>query len=165
MNTQQRKYLIDKLNAKCKEQMEELKKQKMEYPSLSNYMYLAIMNDTLKLKPQEVTLKALKEKAMNAKEGSNWLSEDRMGIEKFTTCKIDINALFEVPQNYVDKVKEVKEHNQALQAQIESIKLQMDSLETRIQLASDKTLQKMINEVDDMGDISLIDTKIKLLNT
>lgn len=164
MNAQQRKFLIDKLYAKCKEQMEELKKQKMEHPSLSNYLFLAIMNNTLKLKPQEVTLKALKQKALKAQEGSNWLSEERMGWDKFNTCKIDINALFEIPENYVQKVNEVKEHNQNLQEQIDSIKLQMESLETRIQIASDKTLQKMINEVDDMGDISLIDTKIKLLN-
>lgn len=36
-------------------------------------------------------------------------------------------------------------------------------LVTRIQLASDKTLEKMISEVDDMGDVSLMDTKLKSL--
>jgi len=34
----------------------------------------------------------------------------------------------------------------------------------RVQLASDKTLQKLINEVDDMGDLSLMDTKLKMLD-
>jgi hypothetical protein len=30
-------------------------------------------------------------------------------------------------------------------------------------VASDKSLEKLVNEVDDMGDISLMDTRIKLL--
>jgi hypothetical protein len=43
------------------------------------------------------------------------------------------------------------------------LQIQLETLEVRIMVASDKALQKLINEVDDMGDISLIDTRIKLL--
>lgn len=56
------------------------------------------------------------------------------------------------------KVKEVDD-------QIKQLRIQLETLEVRIMVASDKVLQKLINEVDDMGDISLIDTQIKLLDT
>lgn len=41
--------------------------------------------------------------------------------------------------------------------------MQSEGLCTRIQLASNKTLEKMIAEVDDMGDISLVDCTLKAL--
>ena len=37
----------------------------------------------------------------------------------------------------------------------------VNNLITRIRLASNKTLEKMINEIDDMGEISLFDKKLK----
>jgi|688.fasta_scaffold1144838_2 hypothetical protein len=49
--------------------------------------------------------------------------------------------------------------------EIAALKLQLETLEIRIMIASDKVLQSIVNEVDDMGDIRLIDTKIKLIGS
>ena len=62
------------------------------------------------------------------------------------------------------RFQNARQHNDKIQSEINTLQLQLDAIELRIQLASDKTLQKMINEVDDMGELSLIDTKLKLLN-
>lgn len=76
-----------------------------------------------------------------------------------------LEEFFVIPQEYLKmreeraiKVKEVDD-------QIKQLRIQLETLEVRIMVASDKVLQKLINEVDDMGDISLIDTQIKLLDT
>ncbi len=163
MNHAQRKFLIDKINEKTKKDIQELENKKVQFPSFSNYAFLAIMEGKLKLKPADVTLEALKKKALNSTEGANWLSEDRMGWDKIHTVKLAIQDIFEIPDGYLQKIEEVKAHNSKITEKIASLKMMSESLETRIQLASDKTLQKMINEVDDMGDISLLDTSLRKL--
>lgn len=163
MNTSQRKFLIERIQQKAKEKIETLKNSKIALPSIDNYMFKAILTDTLELQPSEVILSALKAKATRAKAGENWLSEDRMGVYKSTTIRIDIEELLKLPKDYKEELVRVKEHNINISKEIELLKIQLDTIEMRVQLASDKTLQKLINEVDDMGSLSLIDTKLKLI--
>lgn len=164
MNTTQRKFLVERIQQKVKEKIESLQNKKEKYPSASNYIFKAILNNTLQIQPDEVILSALKEKAMRAKEGANWLSEARMGYEKERTIQLLIEQLIVLPEDYNKELQRVKECNRLIEEQIETLKIQLDAIEVRVQLASDKTLSNLINEVDDMGSLSLIDTKLKLLN-
>lgn len=163
MNTQQRKFLIERIQQKVKAKIESLRKDLLQYPSASNYIFKAVLNDKLALQPSAVILDAIKKKALNAKEGENWLSEMRMGYEKEREIKLLINELLVLPDDYKQEVDRVKKYNESIVAQIDLLKVQLDTIEVRIQLASDKRLEKLINEVDDMGDLSLMDTKLKLL--
>lgn len=164
MNTAQRKFLIEKIQSKVKDRIEELRKSLEELPSASNYIFKAVMNDSLELQSPEKIIEAIKKKALNAKEGQNWLSEERMGINKENTIRLPLKSLIVYPKDYYAELERVHLHNESINKQIKELKIQLDTIEVRIQLASDKSLQKLINEVDDMGDISLIDTRIKLLN-
>lgn len=166
MNQAQRKFLIDKINSKVNQKVKELEKSLKDSPSLSNHLFTELLAGTLKLKSHEHILASLKTLAMNAKEGSDWLSGESSGRWSSNTGKISLRYadLVELPENYITIKTEVTEHNLKIQQEITDLKIQAETLETRIQLASDKTLQKMINEIDDMGDISLMDAKIKLLN-
>ena len=164
MNQVQRKFIIERIQVKVKTRIEELNKQKLGYPSASNYFFKAILTDKLQLQSVETILAAIKRKAINAGEGRNWLSDDTMGFEKETTIKLPIESLMILPEDFKIEKDKVRDHNRLIQQEIDSLKLQLDTIEVRVQLASDKVLQNMINEVDDMGDLSLIDTKIKLLN-
>lgn len=164
MNTAQRKFLIERIQQKVKERIEELKKTRLEYPSASNFIFKAILNDKLELQPKEVTLEALKKKALNAKEGENWMSNMRMGFEKEREIHLLIQELIVLPEDYKEELERVVKHNKTIEQEIALLKTQLDTIEVRVQLASDKTLQNLINEVDDMGDLSLMDTKLKLLS-
>lgn len=164
MNSTQRKFLVDKIQEKVTARVKELQEQRLSYPSASNYLFKAVLNNELKLQSEEVILEAIKQKALQAKEGSNWLSEEYMGMNKENTIKIAIKSLFVLPEDYYTEYKRVKEFNEKIEAEIKQLKIEKDSIEMRIQLASDKTLQNLINEVDDMGDISLVNTKLKLIN-
>jgi hypothetical protein len=164
MNAVQRKFLIERIQQKTKDKIETLKKSRMDYPSIDNFIFKAILTDNLKLQPNEILLSALKAKATRAKAGENWLSEDRMGVYKSTTIRLDIQELIELPKDYNDELVKVKEHNNKINEEISLLNIQLETIEVRIQLASDKTLQNLINEVDDMGSLSLIDTKLKMLN-
>ena len=163
MNQTQRKFLIDKITQEGKKKIEALKSQKEEKPSLSNHIYKALMENSLKLKTEKEILEVLKKRAVEAKEGSDWLSKSRSAFYNSTagTVTFDPEDLFVFPESYAELRGKVKEKNSEIEKQIHDIEVHLNTLEMRIQLASDKTLQKMINEIDDMGYLSLIDTKIK----
>jgi hypothetical protein len=164
MNQVQRKFIIERIQTKVKEKISQLEKERLGYPSASNYYFKAIMLELQDNDKTATILAGIKKKALQGVEGSNWLSEERMGCNKETTIRLDLKVLLKSPDDYIDEVIRVTKHNNAINEEIAALKLQLDSIEVRVQLASDKTLANMINEVDDMGDLSLIDTKIKLLN-
>jgi flagellar biosynthesis component FlhA len=164
MNSKQRQFLVDRIKEKTKKKIDELKKGKLDYPSTSNYIFKAILNGTLELQPKEVILEALKKKALNAKEGRNWLSEEhRLTYTKERTVTLNTEDLIKTPDDLGEETKKVIKHNKEIDAEIETLNAQLETLEVRIQLASNSTLQSLINDVDDMGDLSLVDSKLKLL--
>ena len=114
MNQTQRKFLIERIQAKAKEKIELQRKNLWKYPNRATYVFQAIMNDTLVLKSQEHILAGIKKKALAANEGENWLSGDRMGWEKERTIKLPTEDIFELPQALHDRVDEVREHNKSI---------------------------------------------------
>lgn len=162
MNTAQRKFLIERIQKKVKDRIEELNKSMLKYPSASNYIFKAVLCDKLEIQPKEVILNSIKKKALDAKEGENWLSERAMGYEKEREIKLRLQDLIVLPDDYNKEVERVKKHNESILEEKRLLQVQLDTIEVRVQLASDKTLQNLVNEVDDMGSLSLIDTKLKL---
>jgi hypothetical protein len=163
MNSAQRKFLVEKIQEKVKARIKDLESQKQEFPSASNYIFKAILNNELKLQPEKQVLESIKQKALAAKEGANWLSEERLGLNKENTIRLNLNSLIILPDDYKNEYERVERHNKAIKDTIQGLKQQLESIEVRVQLASDKTLQKLINEVDDMGSLSLVETKLKHL--
>jgi len=163
MNSTQRKFLIDKVTGRSKIMIQILQDSREELPEASNYVFKAIMDGTLEIQPSENILATLKRKALEARAGDNWLNKTR-GYNHESGVRLALKELMIEPKGYREECDRVKEKNRDLDNQIGELLRQVETLEVRIQLASNSTLQKMINEVDDMGDLSLIDTKIKLLN-
>lgn len=165
MNSTQRKFLIDKIQEETKKKIEELKKQKLEFPSASNYVFKAILDGTLELQPQEHILEVLKQRALKSTEGRNWLSDESMSWNSKRAINFQAYSdILIMPNNYQVELDRVRAFNKDIDTQIDALQTALNGIEMRIQLASDSTLKNLINEVDDMGDIKLIDTTVKLLN-
>lgn len=163
MNQTQRNFLINELKERTKAKKEEIWKEKPEMPNLSTYVHAAVLAGTLTLKPHEVMLEELKRKAFNAKEGKDWLSEDRMGWEKSTTVKLPRDMFFDNIPGYDEALEEFRAKMRDLHSRVNALDEQLKSLTLRIQLASPSALANLIKEVDDMGQLSLVDNKLKLL--
>ena len=162
MNQSQRKFLIDTVTSRAKTKISALRSSIPKAPSLSNHVFLAVMNGTLKIKPESEIIEALKQKALNSKEGANWLAEDS-GWMSSTSIKIDRDAILVTPESYNIEYKKYKDASDRINAEIEELNLQLDTLVIRLQLTSDKNLELIVREVDDMGEVKLIDNKLKLL--
>lgn len=163
MNQQQRKFLIDKLKEEYNRQKKELESQFMKLPNPDNYMYLAIMSGTARVRDHEEILATVKNYALKSEPGASWLTEShRWGRGNGTI--IDVWEIFEQPEEFRKAMQVAKAHNEALEEKILELKILSDTMETRIQLASGKTLEGIIQDVDDLGDLRLVDQKLKLLN-
>jgi hypothetical protein len=107
------------------------------------------------------------EKALKAGQNKQY-REDWLGNSWGTANKSNVgfslDQFFIIPQEYLDMRESRNEQIQKIQEEINDLQVQLDTLEVRIMLTSDANLKTLINEIDDMGDIKLIDTKIKLLN-
>ncbi len=164
MNTHQRNFLVEKIQEKTKKQLDELNKQNPAYPNLQEILFHAIMSNALQLRKPEEILDCLKQRALKSGDDGNrnsWLGHNQGEINK--EVKFSSAEIFVLPQEYLDAMKEYREKEAEIQKQRIKILLQEENLILRIQLASDKTLQSLVNEIDDMGDITFIDDTLKIL--
>ncbi len=162
MNNTQRQFLIKKIQDVASNRIKAIENCKPEAPSLSNYILHAVMSDNFEILNTVEIKELIKQKALKAKERDDWMGNS-WGSASKDKIFFDAKTFFKLPAEYKilydDYVQKTREANE----EVHNIKIQLDTLITRIQLASDKTLQTMINEVDDMGNISLMDTKLKFL--
>jgi hypothetical protein len=167
MNQAQRKFLIDRIEANVKAQIDALNHSDTEQPpSLENYFYGLALSGKLEIQPQEHIKKVMSDRAMKhtaQRYSETWLGTSQGDLINKASVKIQIRDLFVVPKEYDDLWNEYRKNDEEKKQRIRQIRIECDTLVTRIQLASDKTLEKMISEVDDMGDVSLMDTKLKSL--
>lgn len=160
MNQQQRKFLIDKIEKQAKDTIRELERAKPERPSASNYLLAAVMSGEFELQSNDHIKEAVKKKAFNATSKDSWMEGNR-AFGGGSGITFSIKDIFVIPDEYQRRFDEWKAEIKRIDDDIFKIRTQSEGLCTRIQLASNKTLERMINEVDDMGDISLMDTKIR----
>jgi len=167
MNQAQRKFLIDRIEANVKRQIDALDHSDTEQPpSLENYFYGLALSGKLEIQTQEHIKKVMSERAMKhtaQRYSETWLGTSQGDLINRASVKIPIRDLFVVPKEYDELWNEYRKNDEEKRQRIRQIQIECDTLVTRIQLASDKTLEKMISEVDDIGDVSLMDTKLKSL--
>jgi hypothetical protein len=161
MNNQQRKYLVDKITAATEVQIKMLRESKPERPNLSNYLLHAVMSGTVQLRDNAHLLAVIKNKALKSTR-DNWLNDRWSSTKEEIT--LDVADVFVIPEDYRTICAEFEAKVRKIDEEIYALHQKKDGLVTRITLASDKTLQNLINEVDDMGNLSLVDTTLKALN-
>lgn len=166
MNSTQRKYLVDKITERIKSKIKDLENSKPEAISLNVYMLHRVMSNDFEIKSIDELKKIVLEKALKAGQKQtyreDWLG-NAWGSSTRGNVAFELNEFFVIPQDYLDMIAERKEEIEKIYAQISSLKMQLETMEVRIMLASDKALQNIVNDVDDLGDIRLIDSKIKLI--
>lgn len=166
MNSTQRKFLVDKITEKTKSKIQALRDKIPESLSLNVYMLHRVMSNDFEIKSKDELKELILDKALKAGQNKqyreDWLG-NAWGISNRSNVAFTLDEFFVIPQEYLKMREEREEQKIKIEEQIRNLQIQLETLEVRIMVASDKTLQKLVNEVDDMGDISLIDTRIKFL--
>ena len=166
MNSTQRKYLVDKITERIKAKIKALEDTKPEGISLNVYMLNRVMSNDFEIQPNEKLKKVILEKALKAGQNKSY-REDWLGNAWGTASKgnvaFNLSEFFIIPQEYLDMIENRKVEINKINEEIADLNTQLETMEVRIMLASDKALQNIVNDVDDLGDIRLIDSKIKLI--
>jgi hypothetical protein len=167
MNSTQRKYLVDKITERIKSKIRILEDSKPEAVSINVYMLHKVMSNDFEIKSKEELKEIVLKKALKAGQNKSY-REDWLGNAWGTANKpnvaFELREFFVIPQEYLDVVEERQLEINKICDEISDLRAQLETMEVRIMLASDKALQNIVNDVDDLGDIRLIDSKIKLIN-
>lgn len=177
MNAKQREYLVNTLNSNAKEKINKIKSLIPRPPSLENHLMKVILSGELKTKTPTAIAHHVMERATNLESGSNllerassnsrsrWHDDDDDDFEEGTGYEItfEVSKIFELPEDFIILRDEYVRLRKIYLKEIEKVREHQKALETRINLASDKTLDPLIEEVNAMGVISFEDAQMKAL--
>lgn len=166
MNSSQRKFLVDKITEKTRNRIKELEATIPNTFNISIFMLHKVLSGDFQIKSNEELREVIIRKALSTGDSDrntdSWTG-DRWDSKTKNKVVIPISDFFVIPEEYAAKVAEKNEIESRVREEVRVLQMHLENLEVRIMVASDKTLQGLIKDIDDMGDIRLIDTKIKLL--
>lgn len=170
MNQQQRTYLINQVEKRYSKMRDELEDQFQDVPSMEKFVVRALVRGELQLQPTERLMEIL-EARVDDKNFSKLLESDSYSYRysKIRENKDEIHfkamEFFVLPEDFIKANEEVLEHNRNIQHQVDTLNAQEKQLVLRLNLASPKVLDNMIGEVDGMGELSLFENAMALLQT
>lgn len=164
MNQKQREFLIGKIEAENKRKISALEGAIPDEPELEVYITRSILEKKLKMKPSEEIFQHLFDRVSNKTDSSHSLLDTENGFRssiRGKVIKMKMDAICELPEDFIVKQNEYKLKKAAAMKEIREIQEGMETLITRIHLASNSVLDSLVGEIDDMGNLSLIDSTLK----
>jgi hypothetical protein len=166
MNSTQRKFLVDKMTEVAKGKIDALRNSKPDRANINVFLLHKVLSNDFDIKSKEELKKIILQKALKAGTNKNnredWLGNSWNGAHR-TGVHFTFSEFFIVPEEYTQMITDSEKEIFRIDKEISDLQTLVDTLTVRIMVASDSKLDKLINDIDNMGDISLIDTKIKLL--
>lgn len=167
MNQEQRRFLISQVQSTCDEQVRRLEKELPVKPSLNNYLIAAFLDNSIqfadieamKIKMRETVLKFGTSDKLVYEERNYWNrgSEDE-------ECKVHIQAddLFVIPQSYKDALAEYEAKKTEIEDKVRQLKATTNTIIMKIQIGSSATMDKLVMQIDSMGDLNLVNSQLAL---
>jgi hypothetical protein len=171
MNQTQRDFLIQQVKNACEQQCKKLQKQMPDKPSLNNYLIAAFLDksikfadiDVLKNKMRKAVIKfGTDDLLVDTNSRSRWNDDDDDDGQEFV--KVDPSDLFIIPKAYTEALAEFNEKKKEIEDKIERLEGVRDTITLKIQIGSAGHLEKIVMQVDNMGDLNLINTQLLLDN-
>jgi len=169
MNQDQRKFLITQVENTCQKQIGELKEQIPDKPSLNNYLIASFLDNTiqfsdieaLKFKMRKAVLKMGHNDILVKEETEYWGHRNRDDKEQ-PIVQVHAEDLFVLPENYKTALAEYEQKKKAIKKQIEALEYTEKTIVMKLQIGSSATLEKLVMQVDNMGDLNLMNSQLLL---
>ena len=167
MNQAQRNFLTDKISTEIDTRIRLMKDGLPERPNLLNYLQHKIMSGDFDISDKETLKQQITERCIETSDGKEWNTGGRSGgwNSERGVVSFKLEDFFIIPDEFQNKLDKYERETAAVNEEIRALRIQSDTLIVRIKLASNSVLESMIQEVDDMGNISLMDTKLKALGS
>lgn len=168
MNQDQRKFLIDQVTKTCANQVEALKSKMPKKPSLNNYLVAACLDGSLLMNDIELLRDRIKQAVLNlgpnealvSEDNSNWRNSNDKHIKQKVT--LEAEDIFVFPEAYIKAKEEYMRNKAALEEEINALIAQRDTIIMKIQIGSNNILDKLVLQIDSMGDLNLMNSQLML---
>lgn len=169
MNKDQRKYLIDEVTKIYKNQRDKITMP--EAPSLNNYLIAAFLDNSIKMKDPELLKKRIRERVLKMghndvlliekSERGYWRSRPSEKDDE-NIVQISPADLFEYPENFLKARREYEQQRDECDSDIEKLDAEFKTVMFKLNISSDKALENLIQEADNLGSISLVNNTLSL---
>lgn len=166
MNDKQRDYLLKSVTSVCQAQIKLLENTRRKKPSLNNYLVAAFLDGSIEFADIENLKEKMRESVIKMPSEAQLVELDRSGYgsDKKETpyVKVQTEYIFKIPTSYQDEYDLWQKENSELDDKIQQLNAQLKTVEIKIQLGSNQQLDKLIAEADNLGEISLINSRLTL---
>jgi virulence-associated protein VagC len=172
MNQQQRDYLVKKIEGTFESQKEKIDNKVPEEPSLNRHFIAVFLDGSAKIfdpkKIKENLIKHVKELGSSdfVEEESDYNYKRKRGRYNETTkafIKVDPRLIMETPKSFDEAYKIWKAKREQADKEIKDLDNQREVLILKIQLGSNAILDKLITQVDSLGDLDLFSNQLTLI--
>lgn len=165
MNQHQRKFLLEEIQKRYKDERNELVSRKPTEPSLNNYLVAAILDGSAVMRPQEELREEIRRRVRDMSKDSALVSnKGRWGTEK-AEDEISLPALllFQEPPGFVEVRTAYEEALKAWETEMDALEASVDAMRIKIQVGSDKALESLVKQADSLCSMSLTSASRLLL--
>jgi hypothetical protein len=167
MNQDQRKFLIKQVEATFARQLDKLVKP--EPPSLNNYLVAAVLDGTIQYKSIDVLRNSVKRAVLAlgpsdtfVQYADRWHRKRRVDDEEAPTLTMAPDVIFVYPRAYLEAEEEYEQKREEYQEAVATLENLRDTIVMKIQIGSNEVLDRLIRDVDNMGDLRVINTQLLL---
>lgn len=167
MNQDQRKFLLARVEQTYRTENEKLREKMPKEPSLNNYMVAAILEGSLKMKSIDSIREHIRDKVIRLGNKETLIHETHSRYhsdddKEYHSIDLQADAVFEFPEAYLQAMLKYNADKKSVEDQIEKLSAQKETLLLKIQIGSNVVLDRLIDSVDNMVDITLMNSKLML---
>ena len=165
MNQKQREFLVNHMTKIHKNKVSTLKSKLMNPPSLNNHLISAFLDGSIQLNDIDKLKEKTRQRVLKMSSNDVLIKESRDNWQKSTvTNRIEISAedLFIMPESFNDELAKVRAHNQKIKEEIDSLEGILNTIIMKIQIGTDKHLAPLIEDVENIGDLRLVNQQLLL---
>lgn len=163
MNDTQRKYLIERVNQAAKTEIDQIEEKDLTEPSLNNYLVAAALDGSLQLQDNEGLRNKIRERIIKLGPRDRFVHEEDYGRRRdIPTVTLEAADIFVFPQAYIDAREEYRKRRKEKEKKVQEITARRDTIIMKIQIGSSKALDKLVEEADNLVDLSLVNTNLTL---
>jgi hypothetical protein len=169
MNQDQRKFLIEQVNKSFQVQKNLLEEEEESIiePSLNNYLVAAVFDGTFQLQDVEDLKRKIKERVLKFGKNDKLVSDpndsySRRGRDNKAEVTLDAADVFVLPEAYVVALEQYRKIKKGKSKELLALESQRDTIIMKIQIGSNALLDKLVMQIDNLGDLDLTNTQLAL---
>lgn len=167
MNQDQRKFLLARVEQTYKTEERKLDEDKPKEPSLNNYLVAAVLDGSIKMKSIEEIRDHVRDKVLKLGNQETLVHETMSRYSSSTdtpyhSISLQAAAVFVLPDAYLKAKEEYETKKAAIEKKKDALYAQKETLLLKIQIGSNTSLDRLIDSVDNMIDITLMNSKLML---